>query len=44
MSLIINKLFNLSEFSEDIGLHIRVRVYNGTNYIWFINPIKRRLS
>jgi hypothetical protein len=39
MSDIINKLFNLSEFSEDIGLHIRVRVYAGINYIWFINPL-----
>ena len=39
MSLIINKLFNPSELSEDIGLHIKVRVYSGINYIWFINPL-----
>jgi len=39
MSLIINKLFNPSELSEDIGLHIKVRIYNGSKYIWFINPL-----
>ncbi len=39
MSAIINKLFNHSELSEDIGLHIKVRIYNGINYIWFINPL-----
>ena len=38
MSL-INKLFTLSELSEDVGLHIKVRVYNGKNYIWFIDPL-----
>lgn len=38
MSL-INNLFNPSELSEDIGLHIKVRIYNGINYIWFIHPL-----
>jgi len=39
MSLIINNLFNPAELSKNNGLHIKVRVYNGIKYIWFINPL-----
>ena len=35
----IKSLFTKSDFPDHIGLHIKVRIYDGKQYIWFISPL-----
>lgn len=35
----IKSQFNPDDFPEHIGLHIKVKIYDGKKYIWFISPL-----
>jgi hypothetical protein len=36
---IIKSLFSQTDFPEHIGLHIKVKIYDGIKYLWFISPL-----
>ena len=35
----IKSLFTPNDFPEHIGLYIKVKIYDGKKYIWFISPL-----
>jgi hypothetical protein len=41
-SSFIKSLFKPTDFPEHIGLHIKVKIYNGKNYIWFMSPLLKQ--
>jgi len=41
-SSFIKSLFTPSDFPDHIGLHIKIKIYDGTKYIWFLSPLLKK--